>query len=203
MVISEIWNDDVKNAGACGLQPLLTCRHFYHIANKHAWKNTNFDMRSLSKEKLQRLLTSVPPGVTARVILSVTATAPQVDLLGDNVDKLPNIKRITMTDFESENEHLVGKAVDWMVAMVASIELRHKIDCFMATAAVFEGKMPIAMHAHTMNLAIQAVRKGEKPVVILHMENTAQAPERYLVLFKAGVESTICQQVLRSDDTAL
>lgn len=202
MVINEIWNDDAKNAGACSLQPLLTCRHFYHIANKQAWANTSFDLRSLSKEKLKLLLISIPSGVASRMIFSIIATAPQTITIGYNAEKLPNINRIMMTDFESDDMHVAEKSAVWFKAMMASLQLREKVRCFMATAAAFEGQMSKAVRAHTVLLVAHALLKGAETVGTFCKQKTMQAPEHYLVQYEVRGGS-MCEMVLRSDDPSL
>lgn len=73
--------DYPTRSGASNLEPLLTCRHVYHIAHEKAWASTIFELDAFNSDQLVRVLTAIPAGLESRKIFELDVTAAQIKTL--------------------------------------------------------------------------------------------------------------------------
>lgn len=198
LIVDEVWRHDTPNSGASSLLPLLTCRHFYHLANEKAWARTSFDIRSLSDKTLSD---SLQRSLVLRRAHSVTIEALQMGQLTLNARRLPHIGTLMLTDFDIENTYTAGKAWDWLMAIMRLGLLGTKVDRIMASAAVFEDKMAQALFTRIRQVNSMSRVDGDGPdeiMVMNRMKQTAQMAERYLITVVI-LGKVVRHEIIRSD----
>lgn len=179
LIYEEVFDHDLTRSGAQHLQPLLTCRKFYHEFHARAWFTAVFNLTVFSGDKFEILPTRIPPETAERLVGTLFVLSTQIPLLKGHV--LPKAHSVIIPD--------KGDPDAWFETIFhCCLSFNRRALGVYAPMDIFAETVITHLRSHLVLWALHAVEedfegkeKTTSRYVFKHVRSNPQTPEHYML----------------------
>lgn len=193
-IFDEVFDNLVKHVlGAKSLEPLLTCRHVYHIANKKAWAGAAFSLAHMIDGKLSQLKSEIPPSISHRHAHILIVSREQLLAIHENHTLLPQFKFINVTGPAPIKFYDIPEVRRWHRALIISAALHRTAPITTFPPEIFSEAMALSIGVESALQLRKDLRDGDKSTVTkVRHQKMGEWSEHYSITFiKEGKEIDI------------